>query len=90
MYVSFLKATRVCTRVAIYNSRVCLKYVTFYIETHVYLLMYVIVVSATRVRLLKMSKKYEFLKFGSLGSYATHSFSCNYFVFDPISLQAFK
>ena len=60
MYVSFLKETRVRTRVAIYNSRIHLKYVTFFIETHVYLLMYVTVVFATHVHLLKMSKNMYF------------------------------
>ena len=85
VYASFLKETRICTRLAIYNTHVCLKYVTFYIVTHVYLLVYATVVSATRVHLLKMSKKYVFLNSGSLGSYATDSFSCNYFVFDPNS-----
>ena len=60
MYVTFLKETRVHTRVAIYNSRVCLKYVTFYIATHVYLLVYATVVSVTRVCLLKMSKNTSF------------------------------
>ena len=54
------KETRVRTRVAIYNSRVRLKYTNFYIATHIYLLVYVTVVSETRVRLLKMSKKYIF------------------------------
>ena len=53
-----LRKTRVRTRVAIYNSHVHLKYVTFGLETHVYLLVYVTVVSTTRVCLLKMSKKY--------------------------------
>ena len=49
-----LKETRVRTRVAIYNSRVRLKYVTFmHCNPHV-LFMYVTVVSATCVRLLKM------------------------------------
>ena len=78
--MSFLKETHVRTRVSIYNSRVCLKYVTFCIETHVYLIVYVTVVSVTHVRLLKMSKN---TYLGSLGSYANDSFNCNYFVFDP-------
>ena len=60
VYTSLLKETHVRTRVAIYNSRVRLKYTTFCIATHVYLLVYVIVVFATCVCLLKMSKKYEF------------------------------
>ena len=85
VYASFLKETHVHMRVAIYNSHVCLKYMTFYIATHVYLLMYATVVSATSVRLLKMSKKYVFWNSGSLGSYATDSFNCNYFVFEPNS-----
>ena len=60
VYMTFLRETRVRMRVAIYNSRVCLKYVNLYIETHVYLLVYATVVSATRVRLQKMSKKTYF------------------------------
>ena len=60
MYGTFLKETHVRTRVAIYNSRVRLKYATFCIATRVYLLMYMTVVSTTRVCLLKMSKKYVF------------------------------
>ena len=51
---SFLKETRVRTRLAIYNTHVCLKYMNFFIATGVYLLVYVTVVYATRVRLLKM------------------------------------
>ena len=54
VYVSFLKETRVRTRLAIYNTRVRIKYVTFYIATRVYLLVYMTVVSGTRVRLLKL------------------------------------
>ena len=57
----------------------------FFFETRVYLLLYATIVSATPVRLLKMSKKYEFWILGSLGSYPTDSFSCNYFVFAPNS-----
>ena len=79
----FLKETHVCMRVAIYNSRMHLKYMTFYIETRVYLLVYATIVSATQVHLLKMSKNYMFWNSGSLGSYATNSFNCNYFVFNP-------
>ena len=60
VYMNFLKETHVRMRVAIYNSRVLLKYVTFCIATHVYLLVYATVVSATRVRLLKMSKNTYF------------------------------
>ena len=60
VYTSFLKETHVHTRVAIYNSHVHLKYANFYIETHVYLLVYVTVFSTTRVRLLKMSKNMYF------------------------------
>ena len=80
-----LRQTRIRTRVAIYNSCVRLKYATFCIATRVYLLVYATVVSATHVRLLKMSKNYLFWNSGSLGTYATDSFSCNYFVFDPNS-----
>ena len=72
-------------QISLYNTHVHLKYMNFYIATHLYLLMYATVVSATHVRLLKMSKKYIFWNSGSLGSYATDSFSCNYFVFDPNS-----
>ena len=43
-----LKETHVCTRVAIYNSRVCLKYVTFLHCNLRVLLVYATVVSATR------------------------------------------
>ena len=85
VYASFLKETHIRTWLDIYNTHVHLKYVTFYIATCVYLLVYVTIVSATRKRLLKMSKKYVFWNSGSLGSYATNSFSCNYFVFDPNS-----
>ena len=60
MYETFLKETRVCTRVSIYNSHVRLKYMNFCIETYVYLLVYVTVVSATHVHLLKMSKNTNF------------------------------
>ena len=60
VYVTFLKETRVHTRVAIYNSHVSLKYVTFCIATCVYLLVYATVVFSTRVRLLKMSKNMYF------------------------------
>ena len=72
-----LKETRVRTRVAIYNSRVRLKYVTFLHFNPRLLLVYATVVSTTHIHLLKMSKKYEFWNLGSLGSYATDSFSCN-------------
>ena len=85
VYACFLMETRIRTQVAIYNSRVRLKYATFCIATRIYLLVYATVVSATRVHLLKMSKKYIFWNSSSLGSYATDSFSCNYFVFDPNS-----
>ena len=54
VYVSFLKETRVRMRLSLYNSHVRLKYATFCIATHIYLLVYAIVDSATRVRLLKM------------------------------------
>ena len=60
VYVSCLKENRVCYTLAIYNTHVCLKYVTFCIETHVYLLLYTTVVSAIRVHLLKMSKNTYF------------------------------
>ena len=63
VYASFLKETHVHTRLAIYNTRVHLKYVTFCIDTRVYLLTYETVVSATRVCLLKMSNKIRILKF---------------------------
>ena len=35
VYASCFKETRVCTRVAIYNTHVHLKYMTFYIKTRV-------------------------------------------------------
>ena len=60
VYAGFLKETHVCTRLAIYNTHVCLKYVTFCIATYVYLLMYVTVVSVTHIHLLKMSKNTYF------------------------------
>ena len=60
VYVSFIKETCIRMRVAIYNSHVCLKYATFWIAAHVYLLVYATVVSATHVRLLKMSKNTYF------------------------------
>ena len=85
VYVSFLKETCVRMRISLYNSHVRLKYATFCIATHIYLLVYVTVVSAIGVRLPKMQKKYVFWNPGSLGSYATDSFSCNYFVFNPNS-----
>ena len=80
-----IKETRICTRVAIYNSHIHLKYMNFLHCNPCVILVYATIVSATRVRLLKMSKKYEFWILGSLGSYATNSFNCNYFVFAPIS-----
>ena len=60
MYVNFLKETHAHTRVDIYNSFVHLIYMILYTATHVYLLVYVTVVFATCVCLLKMSKKYIF------------------------------
>ena len=60
VYASFLKETRVRTRLVIYNTCVRLKYVTLCIAACIYLLMYMTVVFATHVRLLKMSKKYVF------------------------------
>ena len=51
VYASFLKEICVRTQVAIYNIHVRLKYTTFCIATHVYLLVYATVVSATHVRL---------------------------------------
>ena len=59
VYVSFLKETRVCTRLALDNTRVCLKYATFCIETCVYLLMYA-TVSKTHLFLLKIQKNTYF------------------------------
>ena len=85
VYAGFLKETRICMWISIYNTRVRLKYVTLYIATYTYLLVYMTFVFETHVRLLKMSKKYVFWNLSSLGSYATDSFSCNYFVFDPNS-----
>ena len=38
VYASFLNETRVCTRVAIYNTCIHLKYVNFYITTWIHLL----------------------------------------------------
>ena len=59
-FLCVCEETRVRMQVAIYNSHVHLKYMNFYIATHVYLLVYAIVVSTTRVRLLKMSKNMNF------------------------------
>ena len=55
-----LKETRIRTRVAIYNSHVHLKYATFLHCNPCVLLVYATIVSATRVRLLKMSKNTSF------------------------------
>ena len=57
-------------------------HVSFLKETHVRTWLSI---HNTRVHLQKMSKKYVFQNLGSLGSYATDSFSCNYFAFDPNS-----
>ena len=67
------------TQLAIYNTRVCPKYTTICIATHVYLL-------HTRLMSLQPAyscQKYVFRSLDSLGGYATDSFSCNYFFFDP-------
>ena len=60
VYASFLKETHVCTRLSLYNTHARFKYVTLWIETHVYLIVYMTVISTTRICLLKMSKKYGF------------------------------
>ena len=52
--------TRVRTQIDIYNSRVHIIYVTLCISNPRVFLVYATVVSATHVRLLKMSKKRVF------------------------------
>ena len=97
VYASCLKETRVLYATCLYNTRVYLENATIFIATHV---SYTSICIATRVYLLHtrlMSlqpvyscEKYVFLSLGSLVSYATDSFSCNQFVFDPISSEAYK
>ena len=74
------------TQLAIYNTYICPKYMMICIETHVYLL---------HMQLMSLQptyscQKYVFQSLGSLGGYATYSFSCNYFAFDPISSETYK
>ena len=55
-----------------------------------YRLEFTTVVTATCKYVLYMPKMDVFQILASLGGYATDSFSCNYFVFDPISSEAYK
>ena len=55
-----------------------------------YLFAFVTVATTTREFGLYMSKMDVSWILGSLGGYATESFSCNYFVFDPIYLETYK
>ena len=82
----FLRKLAYGTRLAIYNTRVCPKYVTICIATRLYLLD----MRLMSLQLAYSCQKYVCLSLGSLGGYATNSFSCNYFVFDPISSETYK
>ena len=80
-----------CTQIVMYNTHVFPKYVTIYIATHAYLLAFKWLLSLQPVYASwKCQNKYVFLNSGSLGSYATDSFSCNYFVFEPIYSERYK
>ena len=80
-----LKETRVWhTTCQLYNPRVLL-YVTFCTRNMRVFFVYATMVFSNPRMPLKTVKKHAFWNSGSLGSYATDSFSCNYFVFAPNS-----
>ena len=84
------------TQIVLHDTHVFPKFATIYIATHG---QYVSIVTETHVyhlntRLLFLKPAYfscrhqqqkNYLILGSLGGYATDSFSCNYFIFNPIS-----
>ena len=53
--------------------------------THEYRLAFMTIVTATREYISYMSKIDVYRSLGSFGGYATESFGCKYFFFDPIS-----
>ena len=53
--------------------------------SHYYFFAFMTIVTLTRKYVMYMSKMDASQILGSLGGYTTESFSCNYFVFDPIS-----
>ena len=85
-HVSFLKETRMLYMTCLYNTCVYPENANICIETHVYLLH----MQLMSLQPMCSCQKYIFWNSSSLVGYAIDSFSCNYFVFDPISSQEYK